>query len=257
MFKSKFANALSVDDGRRARHRVGCNKLSVGYGAEAGHMDPSRAEIVQALLQGHARRHAQRGVARACSGSSASRPRWAPTRRGRSSPHPPEYGEAQLQDGWDGRASRSSSLCPINPFWWPVKADVGEGAWCARFGATRTSHYRSIYFHAPGAKVEEAYERYLHAFANAVRASGAATKVRVPGPRRHGAARRARLRADRGAARRRARLQLERPRHVRAREHREPREPHDAPRRYHAIVTSMPGARRRRPASRWTSASAT
>jgi len=40
MFKSKFANALTTMRSVRSESASSQNKLSVGYGAEAGHMDP-------------------------------------------------------------------------------------------------------------------------------------------------------------------------------------------------------------------------
>ena len=41
-------------------------------------------------------------------------------------PHPPEYGRKVLADaGWDGRTP-VLALCPINPFWWPVKPSIAE-----------------------------------------------------------------------------------------------------------------------------------
>jgi polysaccharide pyruvyl transferase WcaK-like protein len=62
------------------------------------------------------------------------------------------------------------AVCPINPFWWPVKPSIPK--WLARtlFGAYKQSHYRTIYFHKSGAEVDRAYKRYLDELALAVNA---------------------------------------------------------------------------------------
>jgi polysaccharide pyruvyl transferase WcaK-like protein len=61
-------------------------------------------------------------------------------------------------------------LCPINPFFWPVKPSLVKYLARVSTGAYRDSHYRSIYFHNSGPQVQRAYERYLAAFAKAVAA---------------------------------------------------------------------------------------
>src|SRR5437879_7073820 len=83
-------------------------------------------------------------------------------------PHGPEYGHQALREkGWDG-SSTVLVVCPINPFWWPVKASLGRYLADATTGACKDSHYRSLYFHNSGPKVEASYKRYLNAIANAV-----------------------------------------------------------------------------------------
>ncbi len=174
MFKSKFADALTVMMVGALGIASAYNKISVGYGAEAGHMNlvprwmvkrycreslvVTRSEESRALLN-------KLGVP----GELGTDTAWT------FEPHPPAYGAEQLRKaGWQGEPVLV--LCPINPFWWPVKASVGK-ALLTHFGAYRESHYRSIYFHRSGRKVEEAYERYLTAYANAVAAFRGRHKV--------------------------------------------------------------------------------
>jgi polysaccharide pyruvyl transferase WcaK-like protein len=59
-------------------------------------------------------------------------------------------------------------VCPINPFWWPVKPSLAKYAATATTGAYRESHYRTVYFHKSGPEVDAAFERYLTAIAHAV-----------------------------------------------------------------------------------------
>jgi len=61
-------------------------------------------------------------------------------------------------------------LCPINPFWWPVRASVIKYLLRVLTGAYKESHYRTIYFHRSGPKVEAAYRNYLSRFYRAVEA---------------------------------------------------------------------------------------
>jgi hypothetical protein len=85
-------------------------------------------------------------------------------------PLPPEYGRKELQNaGWDSKLP-VLIVCPINPFWWPVSPSVVKYGALAVSGAYKDSHYRTVYFHKSGADVDEAFERYLTAIANAMNA---------------------------------------------------------------------------------------
>ena len=79
-----------------------------------------------------------------------------------------DFGRKALRDaGWD-ESTPVLAVCPINPFWWPVKASVARLAAKTLTGAYKESHYRSVYFHNAGPKVTPAYEDYLSAMSNAV-----------------------------------------------------------------------------------------
>jgi len=166
MFKSKFANALTTMMIGSLGIASAQNKLSLGYGAEAGAMDPLLARMChrycrQSLVITR-NQESQRILSRL----------GVPTELGTDTawtfePHGPEYGRQVLREaGWDQRRP-VLVLCPINPFWWPVKASLAKYVAHALTGAYRDSHYRTIYFHNSGPRVESAYRRYLTAFANA------------------------------------------------------------------------------------------
>jgi polysaccharide pyruvyl transferase WcaK-like protein len=79
-----------------------------------------------------------------------------------------DYGRKVLRDaGWDEHTP-VLVLCPINPFWWPVKASLLKSVALAFTGAYKESHYRAFYFHNSGSEVQAAYKRYLTALASAV-----------------------------------------------------------------------------------------
>jgi polysaccharide pyruvyl transferase WcaK-like protein len=85
-------------------------------------------------------------------------------------PHPAEFGRKALCDaGWDGQAP-VLIVCPINPFWWPVKASLAKFIARTFTGAFQESQYRTVYFHNAGPEVNAKYDRYISAFAKSVAA---------------------------------------------------------------------------------------
>ncbi len=169
MFKSKFANALTTMMIGSLGIAAAQNKLSVGYGAEAGHMDPLVAKMCaryckESLI-----------ITRNDESRTILRELGVPTELGTDTawtfePLPPEYGQSVLREvGWDGRTP-VLVVCPINPFEWPVKASVGKLAARKIAGAYKDSHYRSVYFHNSGPEADRAYEQYLTGIANGVAA---------------------------------------------------------------------------------------
>ncbi len=167
MFKSKFANALSA-------MMIGClgmaaaqNKLAVGFGAEAGVMDRYLKTMCRRYCSDSlviTRNEESQGVLGALG---------VPTELGTDTawtfePHGPEYGESQLKGaGWDGRTP-VLGLCPINPFWWPVRPSLAKFAARTLLGLYKPSHYRSIYFHHDNRKVRAAFQRYVDAWCRSI-----------------------------------------------------------------------------------------
>jgi polysaccharide pyruvyl transferase WcaK-like protein len=167
MFKSKFANALTTMMIGSLGIAAAQNKLSVGYGAEAGHMDPLVAKMCGRYCKNSfviTRNEESRSVLRELG---------VPTELGTDTawtfePRPPEYGQSVLRKvGWDGRTP-VLVVCPINPFEWPVKASVAKYAAHSLTGAYKDSHYRTVYFHNSGPAAEHEYQKYWNAIANAV-----------------------------------------------------------------------------------------
>jgi polysaccharide pyruvyl transferase WcaK-like protein len=143
--------------------------LSVGYGAEAGHMDPLVAKMCGRYCRNSlviTRNEESRKILRELG---------VPTELGTDTawtfePLGAEYGQKALCDvGWDGKTP-VLVVCPINPFEWPVKASVGKAALHSLTGAYKESHYRGPYFHNAGPEADRAYEHYLNSIAKAVAA---------------------------------------------------------------------------------------
>ena len=169
MFKSKFANALATMMIGSLGIAAAENKLSVGYGAEAGHMDPVVAKMCGRYCRNSlviTRNDESRKILRGLG---------VPTELGTDTawtfePLGAEYGRNALRDvGWDGNTP-VLVVCPINPFEWPVKASVAKAALHSLTGAYKESHYRGPYFHNSGPEADRAYEHYLSSIAKAVAA---------------------------------------------------------------------------------------
>jgi polysaccharide pyruvyl transferase WcaK-like protein len=167
MFKSKFANALTTMMIGSLGIAAAENKLSVGYGGEAGYMDPPIRKMCARFCKNSliiTRNEESRTVLRELG---------VPTELGTDTawtfePLPAEFGQKTLRNlGWDG-STPVLVICPINPFEWPVKASVAKFVAHSLAGAYQDSHYRSVYFHNSGPDAKQACDRYLGAIAKAV-----------------------------------------------------------------------------------------
>ena len=169
MFKSKFANALST----LMVGAIGCalaeDKIAVGYGGEAGKMDESLESMVaryckEALI-----------LCRNQESQDVLERLGVPTRPGTDTawtfePQGRDAAFQRLKDaGWDGEKP-VLALCPINAFWWPVKPDVSKLVAMRLTGAWTDAHYKSVYFHNSGPKVDAAQRLYIDGIASGVRA---------------------------------------------------------------------------------------
>src|SRR5206468_8230666 len=142
MFKSKFANALATMMIGSLGIAAAENKLSVGYGAEAGQMDPLVAKMCGRYCRNSlviTRNEESRRILRELG---------VPTELGTDTawtfePLGPDYGRKVLSEaGWDGKRP-VLIVCPINPFWWPVKPSLVKYAARATTGAYKDSHFRT------------------------------------------------------------------------------------------------------------------
>ncbi len=110
MFKSKFANALTTMMIGSLGIAAAQNKLSVGYGAEAGHMDPLIAKMCGRFCQ------ESLVITRNEESRTLLRELGVPTELGTDTawtfePHPAEYGQKALrQVGWDGSNARAGGM---------------------------------------------------------------------------------------------------------------------------------------------------
>ena len=169
MFKSKFANALTTMMIGSLGLASAENKLSIGYGAEAGHMD--------GLVQSMCGRYVKDSlvITRNVESQHLLSSLGIPTELGTDTawtfePHPPEYARRTLRRaGWDEKTP-ILILCPIHPYVWPVKASLAKYIARATTGAYKDSQYRTVYFFQSGSEVERKYHEYISAFTKATKA---------------------------------------------------------------------------------------
>ncbi|HYL63162.1 MAG TPA: polysaccharide pyruvyl transferase family protein [Candidatus Methylomirabilis sp.] len=169
MFKSKFANALTTMMIGSLGLASAENKLSLGYGGEAGHMDR--------LIEGICERYVHDSLIITRNEESQQRlsALGVPTELGTDTawtfePLPQTYARKTLRDaGWDEQTP-VLAVCPIHPFVWPVKASIGKYLARVTTGAYKDSQYRTVYFFQSGAEVEKKYRHYISAFIKALAA---------------------------------------------------------------------------------------
>ncbi len=168
MFKSKFASALSTYMAGALGLAAASHKLSIAYGGEAGDMTDSLKELVKRSCDGAfviTRNENSRKVL----GELGLKTKLGTDTAWTFQPAPSDVGRKLLMDaGWDG-VTPVLALCPINPFWWPVRPDLGKGVSHALLGTHGKEHYASIYFHKGGHEVEEKQRVYLDAMAEGAR----------------------------------------------------------------------------------------
>jgi polysaccharide pyruvyl transferase WcaK-like protein len=169
MFKSKFANALTTMMIGSLGMASAENKLSIGYGAEAGQMD----SIIANLCARYCRESLI--ITRNPESQRILGELGIPSELGTDTawtfqPHPMEFGRKALREaGWDERTP-VLIVCPINPFWWPVKASLAKFVARTFTGAFKEDQYRTVYFHNGGPEVDAKYQRYITALAQSIAA---------------------------------------------------------------------------------------
>ncbi len=168
MFKSKFANALTTLMVGSLGLANAEEKLAIGYGGEAGAMDAHIEALVKRHVKGAliiTRNPESTDVLGKLGIDAKTGTDTAWTFGGA----PKSLGDKLLtRAGWDGRTP-VVVVCPIHPFWWPVRADPIKAAIHAATGAHEHSHFRSVYFHHDGPEVEASLRAYLTRFAGALR----------------------------------------------------------------------------------------
>jgi polysaccharide pyruvyl transferase WcaK-like protein len=169
MFKSKFANALTTMMIGSLGHTSAENKLSIGYGAEAGHMDA----LIEKMCARYV--HDSLVITRNPESQTVLGKLGISTELGTDTawtfePHPDAYGRKALREaGWDEKTPLLI-LCPIHPFVWPVKASLAKYVARVTTGAYKQSQYRTVYFHESGAEVDRKFKHYIDGFVSATRA---------------------------------------------------------------------------------------
>jgi len=167
MFKSKFANALSTMMAGSLGLASVEGKLSVGYGAEAGHMDEGLTDFVRSQLQdsliicrNEPSRDILEGMGVRTLGGTDTAWTFEPANEDRGK-------QILMERGWDGKQP-VVVMCPINPFWWPAKPDLIKTAAYRLGGQFGAEHYKDIVFHQWSEDASQRYDDYIGGLAKAL-----------------------------------------------------------------------------------------
>ncbi|MCG3171926.1 MAG: hypothetical protein GMKNLPBB_00067 [Myxococcota bacterium] len=167
MFKSRFSNALSIMMTMALGIANAEGKLSVGYGAEAGEMTPELRRFVQRRCR-HSLVICRNEPSRRVLEQLGIRTRGGTDTAWTFEPSPPGTAKQILAAlGWDEKLP-VLAVCPINPFWWPVKPNLVKALAHFSAGEFGEDHYRSIYFHEQTRRSRNAYRKYLEGLAGAI-----------------------------------------------------------------------------------------
>lgn len=164
MFKSGFANALSTLMAGALGLAAAEGKPAIGYGGEAGHMEPELEQLVRttcrdAYVLARTRPSLERVRSLGLRADLGTDTAW-------SLDVPSGPGRRVLEAlGWDGE-QRIAVFCPVNPFWWPVRPDPVRAARQQLTGRADPDHARSIYYHRRGEDVHRSLDRYLDGLAS-------------------------------------------------------------------------------------------
>lgn len=164
-FKSKFTDLLTIMMVGALGLATAHDKLSIAYGAEAGDMNPGPRRLTSKYCRDSliiTRNEESRGILAELGVPSEFGTDTAWT----FSPLGNDYAQQELRKvGWTGQ--KVLVVCPINPFWWPVKASLTKLV-PRLFGFNKRSHYGSIFFFNWTTEVQQRFEQYLTAMAKAV-----------------------------------------------------------------------------------------
>ncbi|MEZ4846450.1 MAG: polysaccharide pyruvyl transferase family protein [Bdellovibrionota bacterium] len=168
MFKSKFADALSTMMAGSLGMANAEGKLSVGYGAEAGFMNPPLKKFVKEYCKDSlviCRNKASEKILEDFNIRTSTGTDTAWTFR----PSAKEKGQLILQQhGWDGK-TKILALSPIHPFCWPVSPSIKKSFERFFWNKHKEQHYKSVYFHHTSPENERQYQDYIKAIANAAK----------------------------------------------------------------------------------------
>jgi polysaccharide pyruvyl transferase WcaK-like protein len=168
MFKSNFSNMLALVLTGGLALASAERKLAVAWAAEAGAME----ELLRRFVEGYcsealvlARNPPSNELLAGCGLRTflGADPAWTyrPASRERAE-------EVLASAGWDG-AEAVTCVCPVNPFWYPVRPDVARARELARTGAHREDHFASVLFHEHSAEAVGKYHAYLDQLAEVLR----------------------------------------------------------------------------------------
>ncbi len=169
MFKSSHADLFTMLMASALGFGAAAGKPAVGYGADAGHMNPALESFVAESCRDAFVISRSKASADLLSGlglrvASGADPAWTFDPAPRA-----EAAALMAASGWDGETP-ILGMAPINPFWWPARLDPAKAREMEETGAHADYHFGSGVFHDSSPDSQARYERYLDGIAAAVAA---------------------------------------------------------------------------------------
>lgn len=166
MFKSKFTDLVTIFIGGALGLANAYHKLSIGYGGEVGAMSRRLVNFVK--------RNCQKSyiITRNAESVSALNHLGIKSSLGTDTawsfiPYDKIISERFIKNrGWEGKPLLV--VCPVNPFWWPVKGSVIRYLKFKLFKTDKDLIFNSIYFHQFDENRNLKYQKYISSFANAI-----------------------------------------------------------------------------------------
>ncbi len=166
-FKSTFSEVLTALMAGTLGAAARAGQPALAYGAEVGSLTPRLEAYVRANAHGAtimARNPASKQRAdalglRALLGADTA---WTFT------PSSDATARRCLADaGWNGH-DPIIAFCPVNPFWWPVRAEPATFATMQRTNAARERHYGAVFFHTDSTAERTRYRVFIAHLARAL-----------------------------------------------------------------------------------------
>ncbi len=167
LFKSSFGDILSLPMLASLAFSKTAGKLPIAYGSEAGNMSPGLQAFIKEFC-GDATVFCRNEESieqlneiglEALPGADTA---WS------FDPENSDWAKQQLkQSGWE-EGQPIITVCPVNPYWWPVRADSVRYEAFLKDGSHADYHYGFMYFHAESDEKARQFESYVQALSEAV-----------------------------------------------------------------------------------------
>ncbi|PHV09749.1 polysaccharide pyruvyl transferase family protein [Chitinimonas sp. BJB300] len=168
MFKSNLCCMLSAMMGGALGMAAAAGKLAIGYGAEAGRMEPDLKAFISSLGE------QPLILCRNVESSAVLKPMGMRVADGADTAWTyqaePEAITQQRLVEMGIHTEPVLVVCPMNPFWWPVRPDLAKAAEMQQTGAHQELHFGSILFHPSDETIQQRYHHYLDGLASAANA---------------------------------------------------------------------------------------
>lgn len=171
LFKSNFGDVLSLSMLSTIAFAKSAGKLALAYGSEAGSMSHELLAFTGKFCKGTSVFCRNKQSVERLSGIGLNVLPGVDTAWS-FDPGNSDWARKQLkQSGWDGQQPLLT-ICPVNPYWWPVRADPERYRAFLQDGSHAENHYGFFYFHAESEEISRKFEAYIQSICQAVESWG-------------------------------------------------------------------------------------